>query len=281
MMRVSYGCDDLGPSNLKKLCQLGVDCVDFGSGDFFPGVKEQGYPDLDELLKIKKQIQSWGMEMNRVTLPDVTERYFLDKEGGEKDVENTVNAMRVFGESKTPIARQRFEGDSFNHLLTHYRSEHRAGFLGHGDTLAHVNPEKLASLTQDELRSRRAHVWDMTTGRPPSKEELDKWWDYFCKVYAKLVPIAEEYDIKLAMHPSDIPMPDTPFGGLGYHRIIDAFPSKNVGYLYCIGTRAEAGGQPLILDEIHNYGRKGRIFMVHFRNGRGSLATAGAYEEVH
>jgi mannonate dehydratase len=164
MMRVSYGCDDLGPSNLKKLCQLGVDCVDFGSGDFFPGVKEQGYPDLDELLKIKKQIQSWGMEMNRVTLPDVTERYFLDKEGGEKDVENTVNAMRVFGESKIPIARQRFEGDTFNHLLTHYRSEHRAGFLGHGDTLAHVNPEKLASLTQDELH---------------------KWWNYFCKVYAK------------------------------------------------------------------------------------------------
>jgi len=281
MMRVSYGCDNLTPSSLKRLCQLGVDCVDFGSGDFFPGVKEQGYPDLDELLKIKKQIQSWGMQINRVTLPDVTERYFLDQEGGENDAENTVNALRVFGEAKIPIARQRFEGDTFNHLLTHYRSEHRAGFLGHGDTLSHTTPEKLASLTEEELRGRRAHVWDATTGRPPSKEELDKWWDYFCNVYGKLVPIAEEYDIKLAMHPSDIPMPDTPFGGLGYHRIIDAFPSRNVGYLYCIGTRAEAGGQPLILDEIHNYGRKGRIFMVHFRNVRGSLATAGAYEEVH
>ena len=35
-----------------------------------------------------------------------------------------------------------------------------------------------------------------------------------------------------------------------------------------------------MLDEIHNYGRKGRIFMVHFRNVRGSLATAGGYEEV-
>ena len=53
------------------------------------------------------------------------------------------------------------------------------------------------------------------------------------------------------------------------------------GYPYCIGTRAEAGVQPLVLDEIHNYGRKGRIFMAHFRNVRGSLATAGAYEEVH
>jgi len=53
-----------------------------------------------------------------------------------------------------------------------------------------------------------------------------------------------------------------------------------VGYIYCCGTRAEAGGLPLVLDEINNYGRKGRIFEVHFRNVRGSLATAGGFEEV-
>ncbi len=53
-----------------------------------------------------------------------------------------------------------------------------------------------------------------------------------------------------------------------------------MGYLYCIGTRAEAGGSALVLDEINNYGRKGRIFEVHFRNVRGSLPTAGAFEEV-
>ena len=37
---------------------------------------------------------------------------------------------------------------------------------------------------------------------------------------------------------------------------------------------------PLVLDEVHNYGRKGRIFMVHLRNVRGSLATAGGFEET-
>ena len=59
------------------------------------------------------------------------------------------------------------------------------------------------------------------------------------------MPIAEDGDIKLAMHPSDAPFPDTPLGSLGYHRVIDAFPSKQVGYLYCCGTRAQAGGSPL------------------------------------
>jgi len=81
-------------------------------------------------------------------------------------------------------------------------------------------------------------------------------------------------------HPSDTPHPDSPLGGLNFHRLIDAFPSPNVGYLYCCGTRHEAGGSALILDEIHNYGRKGRIFEVHFRNVRGSLPTVGGFEEV-
>ena len=115
---------------------------------------------------------------------------------------------------------------------------------------------------------------------PPSMEELDFAWQRICTAYERLVPIAEEYDAKLAMHPSDTPNPDTPFGGLGFHRLIDAFPSRSVGYLYCCGTRAEAGGSSLVLDEINNYGRKGRIFHVHFRNVRGSLATAGAFAEV-
>jgi mannonate dehydratase len=94
------------------------------------------------------------------------------------------------------------------------------------------------------------------------------------------VPIAEAYGIRLAVHPSDTPYPGTPFGGLGFHRVIDAFPSRSVGYLYCVGTRAEAGGSALVLDEIHHYGRQGRIFAVHFRNVRGSLATCGGFEEV-
>ena len=135
-----------------------------------------------------------------------------------------------------PIARQRFEGDTFNHLITFYRSEHRAGFRGSGGSrwLTGDQPEPRS---ETELKahpvpplvtvSRRANL--------PPREELDDWWRHFCRVYERLVPVAEEYDIKLAIHPSDIPLPDTPFGTLGFHRVIDAFPSPNVGYLYCCG----------------------------------------------
>ncbi|MBM3265913.1 MAG: mannonate dehydratase, partial [candidate division Zixibacteria bacterium] len=182
----------------------------------------------------------------------------LDREGGDAELENTIRAMQVFGEAKVPIARQRFTGDTFNHLMTRYDSVHRGGYRSH------------------------AMIWRLTRDLPdpPSREELDRWWTRFCLVYEHLVPLAEESGVKLALHPSDVPLPETPFGTIGFHRVIDTFPSRSVGYLYCCGTRAEAGGLPLVLDEINNYGRKGRIFMIHFRNIRGSFSTSHGYEET-
>ena len=258
MIKISVWNGGLSDSYLRQVVQLGADCIDFGNCDTFPGTKEQGYPDLDELLKIRKRIRSWGLEINRVTLPNVTEKFMKGAPDGEKELEKTCHALRVFGEAGAPIARQRFAGDTFGYLMTRYHSVHRGGYTSRGESRA---------LTKDSPET-------------TTYEELEGWWERFCEVYRALVPIAEEYDVKLAIHPSDTPNPDTPLGGLGFHRVIDAFPSKNVGYLYCIGTRAEAGGTPLVLDEINNYGRKGRIFIVHFRNIRGSLATAGGFEEI-
>lgn len=257
-MKISVWDGGLSESYLKQVTQLGADCIDFGNAGSFPGVKEQGYPDLDELLKMKKLIRSYGLNINRVTLPNITEKFMKGQPGGEIELENTCNALKVFAEAGAPIARQRFWGDTFDFLMTRYSAVHRGGYISRGESRA---------ATQDPPPI-------------PTREELDEWWKRFCEVYAALVTIADELDIKLAIHPSDVPNPDTPLGSLGFHRVIDAFPSRNVGYLYCCGTRAEAGGSAIVLDEINNYGRKNRIFMVHLRNVRGSLATAGAFEET-
>ncbi len=255
-MRVSVWDRGLDDSYLRLVTQLGADAVDFGSDTSFPGVKEQGYPDLDELLKMKKKVQSYGLSINRVTLPNITQEFMEGAPGSDKNLENSVEALRVFGEAGMPLARQRFAGDVFNQLMFRYRAVHRGGYRSRGETMAPGDPDV------------------------PGREELEKWWSRLHDVYSELVPVAEETGVKLALHPSDTPNPDTPLGSLGYHRVIDAFPSRQVGYLYCCGTRAEAGGSSLVLDELNNYGRKGRLFMIHLRNVRGSLATAGAFEET-
>lgn len=249
---------ELTDTYLQQAVALGADCIDFGRDADMPGVSEQGYPDLEGVRNLRKRLRSFGIDINRVTLPNLTEKYMNAQVGGEDELENACKALRIYGEARLPIARQRCAGDVFPQLMTRYQSIHRGGYLSRGESLG---------LTAPGIET-------------PSKEALDKWWSRFCRAFEKLVPIAEDYDIKLAVHPSDTPNVDTPFGGLGFHRVIDAFPSPNVGYVYCIGTRAEAGGSSLVLDEINNYGRKGKIFMVHMRNVRGSLATSGGFEEV-
>ena len=182
-MKISVWHRELSDSYLRFVTQLGADALDFGTDTDIPGVVEQGYPDLDELLKMKKKIQSWGLSINRVSLPNITEKFMTDQPGGEKELENTCTALRILGEAGVPIARQRFWGDTFNELMFRYRSEHRGGYLSRGESQALTNP----------------------VPETPDYEALQDWWKHFCIVYENLVPIAEETGIKLAIHPSDSP----------------------------------------------------------------------------
>ncbi|MBB6448668.1 mannonate dehydratase [Geomicrobium halophilum] len=255
---ITVNTTDLTDIDLKQLSQLGVDYVDFGNGASFKGVKEQGHPDIDALLKLRKRIQSWGLDINRVTLPNITKTFMEDNENNEIEVENSLQAIRVFGEAGIKIVRQRFAGDTYAGVTKDYSALQRGGAYSRGESLHfNKNPEITRTV-----------------------EEHNAWWESFSKAYQKLVLKSLDHDMKLAMHPSDSPIPGTPFDSVGYHRIIDQFPNKNVGYIYCVGTRAEAGGTPLVLDEINHYGRKNRIFLVHFRNVKGTFPTAGAFEEA-
>ncbi len=252
MIRIAAWALDMSDAVLTRLVQLGVDCAD---GMDIP-IDDLGVYDLEQAIAIKQRIHSFGLQVNRVTL--AYSKNFVDRAGGwDEELERNAASLRVLGEAGYPVVRVGFHYMTDTGVVRGYEGVHRGGYTMRGGSLAYAeNPEQAAP----EVREQR--------------------WEQVCRAYESMVPIAEEYGTKLMMHPADPPTTDTMFGGLGYHRLIDAFPSPCVGYLYCVGTRAEAGGSALVLDEINNYGRKGRIFEVHFRNVRGSLPTAGAFEEV-
>ena len=50
-MKISVWHRNMSDSYLRYITQLGADCVDFGRDLDIPGVAEQGYPDLDQLLE--------------------------------------------------------------------------------------------------------------------------------------------------------------------------------------------------------------------------------------
>ena len=115
MLRVSIfkHQSELTDQWLRQKVALGADAIDFGGDTDMPGVTEQGYPDLDEVRALRKRVRSFGIDINRVTLPTLTQTYIDERVGAEDELDNAAKALEVYGKVRLPIARQRVIGDVF------------------------------------------------------------------------------------------------------------------------------------------------------------------------
>jgi len=112
----------------------------------------------------------------------------------------------------------------------------------------------------------------LTHGRRYTKEEI---WDNYTYFIKRVVPVAEELDIRIGIHPDDPPGPE--LGGVprcifssfeGYQRALEIADSDHVGLCLCVGCWLEGGklmGKD-VLQTIGHFGQRGKIFKVHFRN---------------
>lgn len=111
-----------------------------------------------------------------------------------------------------------------------------------------------------------------------SEEHLWETLHYFLE---RVVPVAEEAGVKLAMHPDDPPL--SPIRGVGrimrslenFDRLLDLVPSPNNGITLCQGNFALM--TPDIPAAIRHFSGRGAIHFVHFRDVRG---TPEAFSEV-
>jgi mannonate dehydratase len=119
----------------------------------------------------------------------------------------------------------------------------------------------------------------LSFGRAYSAEEMWATYEYFLR---RVVPVAEEAGVKLALHPDDPPGRD--IGGVarimssfeGFQRAAEIVDSPNSGLLFCIGCWAEMGGSENVLRGIRHFGPRGKLVYVHFRDVQ---VTAGRFQE--
>jgi mannonate dehydratase len=119
----------------------------------------------------------------------------------------------------------------------------------------------------------------LTEAGKVSAEESWERIDYFLK---RVMPVAEEYKVRMACHPEDPAMPE-PVGFRGVHRVLSTgdglkkFIALNSspyhGLNFCQGTVSESLKNPReeIYDAIRYFGSRGKIFNVHFRNIKGGF----------
>jgi len=99
-------------------------------------------------------------------------------------------------------------------------------------------------------------------------------WENLQYFLERVVPVAEEANVQLAMHPDDPPI--SPIRGLGrimrsienYQRLLDLVPSPVNGIALCQGNFS------LMTDNlpsvIRHFGKQKKIFFVHIRDVRGT-----------
>ena len=257
---------DLADDYVQFAAQIGADGFDIGprNPELVPGVVDQGYADEAGMRALIDRLRRKGLRLYRVTtMPPV--RYLLDLPGGDAEVDNLCRTVEALGRAGVPFTSVTMDyihplPDATEEPVLPYRFRdgvHRGGY-----TMPAVD---IAELPHDHVPT-------------PPPVEVEAYFERCVRLYQRLMPIAEEHDIRLILHPSDPPLPDAPFSPRRWSRILDAVPSTHNGLLYDTGVRHEAGVD--VAADIRHYGKRGKIFHVHFRNVRGSIPTDGGYEEV-
>jgi mannonate dehydratase len=129
-------------------------------------------------------------------------------------------------------------------------------------------------------------VYDQAKQDPPLTEAgivgEEEYWERITYFLKRVIPVAEEYKVRMACHPQDPGMPrgkgfrgvETVLGRVdGLKRFIAISPSPYHGLNFCQGTVSEMLAKPgeEIYDVIRYFGSRKKIFNVHFRNIRGGF----------
>jgi mannonate dehydratase len=176
----------------------------------------------------------------------------LGQPGRDEDIETYRNFIRDLGKLEIPVASYDFHPAN---TYTTNTVQHR------GYATREFSTEDFRNKVEKQKFEREYPV-----------EEIWANYTYFMKA---VLPVAEEAGVKLALHPDDPPL--AMMNGVGkmfthydgYHRAEQiAGGSKAWGLTFCVGTWSE-GGQNMgkdVFEMIRDFGGRGKIFEVHFRN---------------
>jgi mannonate dehydratase len=280
-LHVSLTLRKVTDRELFLLEQLNVKYVDL-SLDVFPH-HQRDLPNFfqkfnferekENILKTIRALKERKMQVNSSNGPPVRDALF-GKVDGERQVNDFCKFVKFLGENDIPIASIGLGVRGFGpaDVPGRYVKEQKRGYR--------MGAFSLKLMKEQLEKAGIISPWSHHFRERLSFEEL---FSNCVKVLEEIVPVAEEYNVKLAWHPDDPPVEDSRLlpGFTSVEKInmlLEKVNNPNFGLLFCVGTRYESGED--IYKQIEYFGKKKRIFHVHFRNVRGNLLKNEGYEEV-
>jgi mannonate dehydratase len=242
--------DSLTDEDLLFLQQVGLKWVRVEFGE-----KTIGY---DALLATQQRFARFGMRIySGVHYSYRSLKVQLGQPGRDQDIETYCQFLRDLGRLKIPIASYDFHpGNTYT---------------------TSVVPRRGYMAREFDLDNFRGKVEKQEFDREYSADDIWANYTYFMKA---VLPAAEQAGVKLALHPDDPPL--AKMNGVaklfthydGYHRAEQiAGGSPAWGLTFCVGTWSEGGTKmgKNVFEMIQDFGGRGKIFEVHFRNVSGPL----------
>ena len=220
---------------------------------------------VDALLRLRERIEKFGITLEMLQLPT--------------NAEITRSGIRNVMLGKSPERDREIDG-----ICQMIRNASRAGIpiLKYNLTILAVvrtepTPGRGGAMYSTFDYSRAKQDPPLTEAGPVS---ADQHWERITYFLDRVVPVAEEYKVKIACHPHDPPVPaDKGFRGVhrvmgsveGLKRFVGIRESPYHGLNFCQGTVSEMLERPgeEIYEVIRYFGMRKKIFNVHFRNIKG------------
>jgi mannonate dehydratase len=232
--------------------------------------EKKGYYSVEDLSKLKERCEKHGVSLDMIAPPflasshvDRTARPAImlgQSPERERDIEHVQNMIRNCAKVGIPAIKYNMS------LLGVLRTERTPGRGG-------------SSYSTWKLKEAKA------SGKfPPltkaGKVTSDIYWERITYFLDRVIPVANEFKIRMACHPHDPGVPPIEgFQGVdavlgtpdGLKRFISIRESPYHGINFCQGTVSEMLQDPgrEIFDVIRYFGSRKKIFNVHFRNIRG------------
>jgi mannonate dehydratase len=223
---------------------------------------------VEGLTRLRKRVESFGIKLDMVPLPLSSSL-----------ISRAENPHIMLGKSPE---RDR-EIDQICHMI---RNVAKAGIPAVKYNLTILGVIRTGSTPGRGGARYSTFVYDKAPGGAPPEESgpvsEQMMWDRITYFLKRVVPVAEECKVQLCCHPHDPGMPrDKDYRGVhrvlgsvdGLKRLIEIMPSKYHGLNFCQGSVAEMLTSPgqEIYDVIRYFGKRGKIFNVHFRNIKGGF----------
>ncbi len=224
------------------------------------------YATAEEMMRLRERVESHGLTLD-VTDSVLLPSSLIDREPHpsimlaqspqrDRDIEAFQNHIRACAAAGVPTLKYNMS------ILGVVRS---GTTPGRGDAL--YSTWKLADGLKDNALTRAGIV------------NADAFWERITYFLDRVVPVANEYKVRLACHPQDPGMPPQGYRGVdrvlgtvdGLKKFLAIRESPYHGLNFCQGTVSEDLEDPgtQIFDVIRHFGSRNKIFNVHFRNIRG------------